>query len=77
MKKTKNKIAIWFSFFLSFIFYVPIWAYTDYGQVDDNAPDPPPSSPIDNYLILLIFGGIFLAGFFFYKTRLTSLKKEN
>lgn len=53
-----------------------IISFADDIPDDEEEIDPPPSAPIDDYIPLMIFIGIMLVFFVFYKKRM-SLKSTN
>ena len=49
----------------------------DDSSYSDGGPLPPPTEPIDSYLILAIFVGVVFAALYFYKYNKNILKDEN
>lgn len=65
-KKRLTSVPIWC--YLALFLYSPLFAdgLPD-GAFMDNAGEPPPQAPIDNYLIWLTILSLVFAAYFFYK----------
>ncbi len=54
----------------------PLWAdATPYGEYNQEI-DPPPTSPIDTYVVVALFLTVAFVGFYFYKSNKISLNNE-
>lgn len=66
----KNSIFYYSAFTLFFVFFtLPLFASSEIpGYSNDSGPEPPPASPIDNYLIYTITLCVVFVAYYFYKS---------
>jgi hypothetical protein len=70
-KPSKNQFLATF-----FLLVMPFFSFAQgFGNETDDIDPPPPSAPIDEYVIPFVFVAILIATLYFFKTNLKSLRK--
>lgn len=76
MKLLKKRVLkpLFFSLLLG-LSSIVTWANSEIPSVGETI-EPPPASPIDNYVTVALFLGVLISGYYFYKFKKTYLNDE-